>query len=172
MGAAHEASKQTVVDQIVNTISSGLDLIDVTAPDDAIECIAEIGPYFYIEVARLRALRILWRNVLEALDRKGPQLLIETHMAEKFLSDDRHLNMISAGTKAIAAICGGADRIVINPSRQHDEHLSRRISRNVHHILKYESNLHSIPDPVKGSFYLESLLEQMVKGAWGKLTEE
>ena len=147
-------------------------LITETDDDDRIECIAEIGPYFYIEVARLRAPRILWRNVIGALDRKGPRLLIETRMADKFLSDDRHLNMISAGTKAIAAICGGADRIVINPARQHDEPLSRRISRNVHHVLKYESNLNAIPDPVKGSFYLEQLTARMVRSLWTRLTKE
>lgn len=172
MGAAHEASEQSVIDLLVKTIRAGTDLIEVTDVDEKIECIAEIGPHFFIEVARLRALRILWMNVLEAFDVQGPDLILEVRMAEKFMTDDPHTNMISAGTKAIAAICGGADRIVINPAAAHDDTLSRRIARNVHHVLKYESNLNGIPDPVKGSFYLENLTEQLVRKAWEKLIED
>jgi len=172
MGAAHEASEQSVVDLLVKTIRAGTDLIEATHVNDKIECIAEIGPHFFVEVARLRALRIVWKNVLEALAVQGPDLLLEVRMAEKFMADDRHSNMISAGAKTIAAICGNADRIVINPASVHDDALSRRIARNVHHVLKYESNLNGIPDPVKGSFYLEKLTEQMVRATWEKLTED
>jgi methylmalonyl-CoA mutase len=172
MGAAHEASRETVVDLLVKTLSAGLDSVETTDSVDSIECVAEIGPHFFIEVARLRALRILWQNILEGLGRKGPNLFLEVRMASKFLSEDMHQNMIAAGSKAIAAICGGADRLVINPSPEHDDALNRRIARNVNHILKYESNLNRIPDPVKGSYYMEGLVEQLVRKAWDKLIAE
>ena len=171
MGAAHEAREQSVVDLLANTIHAGIEWIELSAPDSEIECIAEIGPHFFIEVARLRALRILWTNVLNALSKEGPQLLIETRCADKFMSDDRYANMVSAGSKAISAICGGADRIVINTVDRDSIH-SRRIARNVHHILRYESGLDAIPDPVKGSYYLEKLTAQLVTKTWEKVVAD
>jgi len=170
LGAAHETRELTTVDLLVKTIRQGMHSIESNDEDDVIECVAELGPYFFIEVARLRALRILWANVLDALDRKGPELFVEARMAEKFLSEDQHANMIAAGTKALAAICGNADRIVLNNNGK--SQLESRVARNVHHILRYESKLNSIPDPVRGSFYFEKLTEELVSKSWAKLISD
>ena len=85
--------------------------------------------------------------------------------------------MIRSTTQAMAAVIGGADRLVVIPSnmanlsadRQEGEEsnsFSHRIARNVQHLLKMESYLDRVIDPAAGSYYVEALTNQIAERAW------
>jgi methylmalonyl-CoA mutase len=131
--------------------------------------VVEIGDAYFIEIARLRALRILWSNSLAALGHEKPSLFVEGRFANRDMSEDVHQNMIAAGSKALSAITGGVDRLIIAPSDTKPSAFHRRISRNIHHVLRYESKIDTIDDPVQGSYYLENLTRQLVEKAWSQL---
>ena len=160
---------RTITDDLAKTVLAGIGLIESGYEGDYVECIAQIGVSYFIEIARLRALQILWQNTMTALERNRPDLVIEAHFADRDMSDDQYINMISASTKALSAICGGADRLVIAPSSPDASDFHRRISRNVHHLLKFETKLDSVMDPVAGSFYIEGMVNQFASEAWAKV---
>lgn len=88
-------------------------------------------------------------------------------------SDNLYSNMISGTTAAMSAIMGGVDRLTVLPYDSGRESVatypkafSRRIARNVQHLLKLESNLHELNDPAAGSYYIEHLSAKIAEKAW------
>ena len=167
LGPSSDSGDAKPAKDLAKTILSALNMIE--NGQVVIECVAEIGVSYFVEIARLRALRILWKNLLDALELDEPGLIIEAHFSDKDMSEDVYKNMISASTKALSAICGGVDRLVIAPSGKGKDKFHRRISRNIHHLLRYESGIDKIDDPVRGSFYIESLSQKMVEEAWSEI---
>ena len=161
--------ERTVAESLAKTIHEGIQLITSGYDQDTVECVVEIGDSYFVEIARLRALRILWANSLAALDLDKPALFVEGRFSNRDMSDDVHHNMIAAGSKALSAISGGVDRLIIANPDSNSTAFHRRISRNIHHILRYESKLDVIDDPVKGAYYIENLTIQLVRKAWSKL---
>ena len=133
--------------------------------------IIELGHHFFFEIARLRAMRLLWSNVTSALNLDSEEVNIEAGFDTSVMSEDTHQNMISAASIALAAIAGGANRLVIHSSAltEEDTAFHRRIARNVHHLLRMESKFDPLPDPVKGSYYIEKLTRKLVTEAWNQL---
>lgn len=136
-----------------------------------------VGKNYFVEIAKLRALRLLWANVLKAYQvEKFTMPVIEVHMAQAAQSDDPHANMIQATTQAMAAVIGGADRLTVLPSDAFGSGgatgFSRRIARNVQHILKMESHLDWVSDPAAGSYFVEDLTGKMAAAAWQVFQEK
>ncbi len=88
-------------------------------------------------------------------------------------TDQKHAyhNLIRSTMLGLAAIAGGADRLSFNLESQNNSEFYPRITRNIHHLLQLESNLHSIPDPAAGSLILDSLTEQLAEKAWNHWQE-
>ncbi|RLD20756.1 MAG: hypothetical protein DRI69_05635 [Bacteroidetes bacterium] len=170
-GPAHLQLDKTVVEGLAKTIHEGIELITQPYDHDPVECVVEIGDAYFVEIARLRALRILWANSLVALGLNKPSLFVEGRFSNRDMTDDVHRNMIAAGSKALSAISGGVDRLIIAHSDANPTSFHRRISRNIHQILRYESKLDAIEDPVKGAYYIENMTRQLVEKAWLKLIE-
>ncbi len=131
-----------------------------------------IGKNYFVEIAKIRALKLLWANVLRAY---GVEVLemppIEAHLATSSQSEDANTNMIQATTQAMAAVIGGADRLTILPSDAftgNTTEFSRRIARNVQHILKMESHFDWVTDPAAGSYFVENLTAKLAGAAWEK----
>ncbi len=130
-----------------------------------------ISTSFFLDIAKLRALRILWGNVLAAYgvqDAPAPSLV--GHLSRDSQVEDTHQNMIRAGSQAMAAVLGGVDRLYLRPADfyQNDSStaFTRRISRNVQHLLRLESQLGRVADPAAGSYYLEALTDKLCAEAW------
>lgn len=170
-GPAHLHPDITVIEGLAKTIQEGIQLITQPHDHSEVECVVEIGDSYFVEIARLRALRILWANSLMALDLDGPALFVEGRFSDRDMTGDVHHNMIAAGSKALSAISGGVDRLIIAHSDPNPSTFHRRISRNIHHILRFESKMETIEDPVKGAYYIENLTAQLVEKAWSKLID-
>jgi len=135
-----------------------------------------ISTSFFVEIAKLRAFRLLWGNVLKAhgVDPNGmPQ--IEVHLARETQVEDIHTNMIRATTQAMSAVIGGADRLYVRPAnlvkKEPPTPFTARIARNVQHMLKMESYLNRVFDPAAGSYYIETLTDKLAEEAWSKFQE-
>ncbi len=131
-----------------------------------------IGVNYFVEIAKLRALRLLWANVMKAWGVGEWQMpYIDTHFAALEQTEDAHQNMIRATTQALSAIIGGADRLTVLPSNYFEGEatdFSQRIARNVQHILNMESHLDWVADPVAGSYYVEDLTRKLAGAAWAE----
>ena len=133
-----------------------------------------ISKSYFVEIAKLRALRLLWANVMKAYG--TPQApFLAVHFAKETQDEDPNTNMIRASTQAMSAVIGGADRLYVLPSNHFRQEpgtaFSRRIARNVQHLLKMESHLHRVVDPGAGSFYIEKLTEKLAEQAWKHFQE-
>ena len=135
----------------------------------------ETGPDYLLEIARLRALRLLWANALDqhGLNTEEEQAFLDIHLRFPTVSEQQenptsetqqeiiNKHMIAAAPMALAAIAGGADRLTIPPAGNQTNAFTRRIARNVHHILRMESGLDAVADPFAGSVYVEKLTREI-----------
>jgi len=128
-----------------------------------------ISTNYLTEIAVLRALRILLLNLWKAfgLDLKqSPKIYAELEFDAKL---DENTNLIVQTSKAVSAVLGGADALSIkSPDTENNVHY-RRLSRNIHHILRHESNLHHRVDPLQGSHLLEHLTTQFALKSWEEI---
>lgn len=136
------------------------------------------GTNYFFEIAKLRALRLLWAAVVEAYQARRKltsSLRIHSVTSSWYQTTlDPHVNMLRTTTEAMAAVIAGCDSLSVAPFdstfRQPDA-FSERIARNVSIILKEEAYLDKAIDPAAGSYYLESLTNALATKAW-KLFKE
>ena len=164
------------VEYVRAAIKKGLD-IDSFAP--RLSFFFGIGMNFFMEVAKLRAARLLWAELIEKeFAPSNPQsLMLRTHCQTSgvsLTSQDPYNNIIRTTIEAMAAVLGGTQSLHTN---SFDEALalptpfSAQIARTTQLILKEESGLTNVIDPLAGSYYLESLTASLVNEA-RKLIEE
>lgn len=133
-----------------------------------------VGNTYFANIAKIRALRLLWANVLEAYQLTAPSLPpIVVHFEDESQTEDPHTNMIRAAAQAMSAVIGGANRLYVLPADQYTQpdsssDFTLRIARNVQHLLRYESGFDKVVDPAAGSYYLDSLTEALATEAWQK----
>lgn len=131
-----------------------------------------IGSNFFMEIAKLRAARIIWTTVIEAFggDEQSQKMLIHGRTsAYTKTAYDPYVNMLRNTTEAFAGAMGGVNSMHVSlfdePVRTPDE-FSRRVSRNVQIILQKECHFTHPIDPAGGSWYLEVLTDQVAQKAW------
>ncbi len=150
------------------------------APAEAarrIELTVTVGADEFLELAKLRALRRLWARVLEASGVEEEQRWspVYARTARRMLAGvDPWVNLLRDTTAAFAAAAGGADGISVTPFDAvlgDAGPLGRRIARNTQLILQEESQLARVGDPAGGSWYVESLTDDLARAAWARLQE-
>ncbi len=131
-----------------------------------------IGPSYFLEMAKFRAVRLLWATVAAQYTSNTELHKIRIHGVSSLYNKtlyDLHNNMLRNTTEAMSASLGGADEITILP---HDHILGKendfadRIARNVQLLLKEESHLGQVADPAAGSYYIETLTHSVAEFAW------
>lgn len=134
-----------------------------------------ISSSYFVEIAKIRALKILWANVLAGYGAPIELPIIEVHFAPESQDNNVNTNLIRAATQALSAVVGGADRLYVLPSDaalgETSTSFSRRIARNVQHLLQLESHTDKVIDPAAGSFYIEKLTDKLAAQAWKKFQE-
>ncbi len=131
---------------------------------------------FFVEIARIRALKILWANVLKAYELDDYPIHIAVRTAAPQSDDDPYRLMIQAATQAMSAVIGGANTLFVLSADQGDStrdsrfidnpDFGPRIARNVQHLLQLESFMDRVIDPGAGSYYIEHLTQQLAAKAW------
>ena len=136
-----------------------------------------VGGNFFMEIAKLRSARLLWSKVAESFgaDEQQQKMVIsgETSGFTKTVYDP-YVNMLRAGNEAFAAVLGGIQYLHVSPYNEPENQatsFSDRIARNTQLILKNEAHLKNIVDPAGGSWYIESLTNQLAEQAWALFLE-
>lgn len=183
---AHRFSEAgaTIVQELGFALAEGVEMLAQftergLAPDDAAQALAfsfAIGPLYFREIAKLRAARTLWAQVVESFhpasaDAARMTIYARTAHWTKTIYDS-HVNLLRATTEAMAAAIGGADAIQVEPFdapyREPGER-SHRLARNTQLILKQEAWLDRSVDPAGGAYYLEVLTDSLAREAWALL---
>jgi methylmalonyl-CoA mutase len=130
-----------------------------------------VSTSYFVEIAKLRAIRLLWSNVLAAygVEQAAPTTIV-AHLAPETQVNDPNTNRIKAATQAMSAVIGGADRFYVLPAdidhKEPSSSSSYRLARNLQHILKMESFFDQVVDPAAGSYYIEKLTDALAESAW------
>ena len=164
------------IEYVRAAIASGLD-VDAFAP--RLSFFFGIGMNFFMEVAKLRGARLLWATLMEEKFSPKDQrsLMLRTHCQTSGVSltaKDPYNNIIRTTVEAMAAVLGGTQSLHTN---SFDEALalptefSARIARNTQLVLKEETGITRVVDPLAGSYYLENLTAELVAEARNLIDE-
>jgi methylmalonyl-CoA mutase len=137
-----------------------------------------IGMNFYLEIAKMRAARLLWCRIMKQFGAKNPKsLMLRTHCQTSGWSlteQDPYNNIVRTTIEAMAAVFGGTQSLHTN---SFDEAIalptefSARIARNTQLILQEETHITNVIDPWAGSYMMETLTQQMADKAWAIIEE-
>ncbi|WP_439183144.1 methylmalonyl-CoA mutase small subunit [Carboxylicivirga taeanensis] len=132
-----------------------------------------IGGNYFMEIAKLRAGRLLWAKIVEAYKPTGVEVCkmhvhSETSEWNKTIFDP-NVNMLRTQTEAMSATIGGTQSLTVLPFNalyENPTELSERVARNQQLLLKEESHFEKIVDPSAGSYYIENLTNSIAEQAW------
>jgi len=137
-----------------------------------------VGMNFYLEIAKMRAARLLWCRIMKGFDARNPKsLMLRTHSQTSGWSlteQDPYNNVVRTTIEAMAAVFGGTQSLHTN---SFDEAIalptefSARIARNTQLIIQEETHITHVVDPWAGSYLMEKLTQDMAAAAW-KIIEE
>ena len=132
-----------------------------------------VGSSYFLEIAKFRAARMLWANVVEDYGcAKGcpeKMCVFATTSEYNMTVYDSYVNMLRDTTEAMSAAIAGVDYLEVLPydfAFRVPNDFSRRIARNVQNILKEEARFDKVVDPAAGSYYVEMLTEKIAGAAW------
>jgi methylmalonyl-CoA mutase len=156
-------------------LAKGLD-VDSFAP--RLSFFWAIGMNFYLEIAKMRAARLLWCRIMQDFGAKSPKsLMLRTHCQTSGWSlteQDPYNNIVRTTIEAMAAVFGGTQSLHTN---SFDEAIalptefSSRIARNTQLIIQEETHITNVIDPWAGSYMMEKITQEMADEAW-KIIEE
>jgi methylmalonyl-CoA mutase len=137
-----------------------------------------IGMNFYLEVAKMRAARLLWWKIMKAFTPKNPKsLMLRTHCQTSGWSlteQDPYNNVVRTTIEAMAAVFGGTQSLHTNALDEAialPTEFSARIARNTQLIIQEETHITNVVDPWAGSYMMEKLTQDMADAAWAIIEE-
>ena len=156
-------------------LARGMD-VDAFAP--RLSFFFAVGMDLFMEVAKLRAARLLWHRVMTSFGASKPEsLMLRTHCQTSGVSlqeQDPMNNIVRTAYEALAAVLGGTQSLHTN---SYDEamalpsDMAARVARNTQLILREETGVTRVVDPLGGSYYVESLTHEMAEAAWALMEE-
>ncbi|MBJ2156698.1 methylmalonyl-CoA mutase [Variovorax sp. IB41] len=137
-----------------------------------------IGMNFYLEVAKMRAARLLWCRIMKEFEPKNPKsLMLRTHCQTSGWSlteQDPYNNIVRTTIEAMAAVFGGTQSLHTNALDEAialPTEFSSRIARNTQLIIQEETHITNVVDPWAGSYMMEKLTQDMADAAWAIIEE-
>jgi methylmalonyl-CoA mutase len=129
-----------------------------------------VGQYYLLEIAGLRALRMLWSNLSSAYGdtASAPDIHAVTGLFNKTVYDP-YVNMLRTTTEAMSAAIGGCSSMTVLPYNVcigEADSFASRIARNTQLVLKDEAKFDRFVDPAKGSYFIEKATDLIAKEAW------
>lgn len=171
----------TLVQELAFSLASGneymADLTSKGLPADSVANSLQfsfgISSNYFMEIAKLRAARLLWTAIVEQYQPENPEsfkmfIHSTTSLWNKTVYDP-YVNLLRTTTEGMSAAIGNTDSMSILPfdfPYKDESEISRRIARNQQLILKEEAYLDKIIDPAAGSYYIENLTHSIAMHAW------
>jgi methylmalonyl-CoA mutase len=137
-----------------------------------------IGMNFYLEIAKMRAARLLWTRIMKGFGATHPKsLMLRTHCQTSgwsLTAQDPYNNVVRTTIEAMAAVFGGTQSLHTNSLDEAialPTEFSSRIARNTQLIIQEETHITSVIDPWAGSYMMEKLTQDMADKAWALIEE-
>lgn len=137
-----------------------------------------VGMNFYLEIAKMRAARLLWHRIMTQFNAKSPKsMMLRTHSQTSGWSlteQDPYNNVVRTTIEAMAAVFGGTQSLHTNALDEAialPTEFSSRIARNTQLIIQEETHITNVVDPWAGSYMMEKLTQDMADKAWGIIEE-
>ncbi|MGJ8649953.1 MAG: methylmalonyl-CoA mutase family protein [Opitutaceae bacterium] len=175
----HQAGGSSVEELGIALASGAAYLTELTerglSVDDAAKQIRfsfAIGPNFFMEIAKLRAARVLWAQVVAGFGGSAEAQKITMHARTGLYNKtkkDPYVNMLRTTTEALSGVIGGVDSLCVgnfDEVTRLPDTFSRRISRNTQIILQEECELTAVVDPAGGSWAVEWLTNEISEKSW------
>ena len=160
---------------VKTAIAKGMDVDDFAG---RLSFFWAVGMNFYLEIAKMRAARLLWCRIMKGFNAQNPKsLMLRTHSQTSGWSlteQDPYNNVVRTTIEAMAAVFGGTQSLHTN---SFDEAIalptefSARIARNTQLIIQEETHITNVIDPWAGSYMMESLTQEMADKAWAIIEE-
>ncbi|MDO5622678.1 MAG: methylmalonyl-CoA mutase [Paracoccus sp. (in: a-proteobacteria)] len=175
-----------LVQELAYTLADGREYVraaiaagmDVDAFAGRLSFFFAIGINFFMEIAKLRAARLLWHRIMSDFNPKKPSsLMLRTHCQTSGVSlqeQDPYNNVIRTAYEAMSAALGGTQSLHTNALDEAialPTEFSARIARNTQLILQEETGITHVVDPLAGSYYIETLTAQLAEQAWALIEE-
>jgi methylmalonyl-CoA mutase len=163
-------------DQLSKALHFSENLITKMSNVNRIQFEIGIGSDFFIEIAKVRALKWLLNHLLELNNKSVDNLsiLARSGWTNKSVIDT-DTNILRQTTESISAISGGANSLLVHSplaySNLNENWFYRRLAINISHILKEESFLTKVNDPLSGSFLIEKITEHLITNSWNQFLE-
>jgi methylmalonyl-CoA mutase len=176
----------TAVQELAFTLADGMEYVraarakglEVDAFAPRLSFFFAIGMNFFMEVAKLRAARLLWHRIMDGFGaRNAKSKMLRTHCQTSGVSlteQDPYNNVIRTTIEAMAAVLGGTQSLHTN---SFDEAIalptdtSARIARNTQLVIAEETGIANVADPLGGSYYVEALTQELADQAWALIEE-
>ncbi|MEA1884782.1 MAG: methylmalonyl-CoA mutase family protein [Thermotogota bacterium] len=136
-----------------------------------------VASYFFMEIAKLRAARILWTTIVEAYGGQKESGKISIHARTSSRTQtiyDPYVNMLRDTSQAFSAILGGVDSLHVSPFEERkglNSAFSKRVAKNVQLILKEECHLTMPIDPTGGTWYIEKVTDELSQKVWERFQQ-
>ena len=138
-----------------------------------IKLICYVSPNFLYEIAMMRAIQVLWYNLLGALESEPVPCRITGVVNLQTLSGDTNQQLILATPAAMAAVIGGAGTLFLEAGPVDASGQSmKNLAKNLQWILREESGFGQVNDPAAGSYAIEDLTSKISRGAWTLLMKK
>ncbi len=174
------ASQSKAEDEIANALNNAVGEIEkLLSADLSIEeafsqvsFSFSIGNDFFLEAIKLRVVRVLWSSIASAynIQLEKPVFIHALSPAWVNPAFQPHGNLIKETYSAFASILGGCNGLTLDLEVQ-DHPMMSRVARNISSVLREESFLSLVADPLAGSYFVESVSHQLAEKSWGKFQE-
>ncbi len=170
----------TIVQEMAFTLSIGAEYLDymtnhgMTADEAApkMRFNLAVGQNYFMELAKMRAYRLLWANLVKAFGAKEENAKMHIHACNAEIGMslyDSYVNMLRTTSGTMSAILGGIDSFCVTPfdtPYENPTDFALRIARNQQLVLREEAHFDKVADPAAGSYYIENLTASIATAAW------
>ncbi len=180
-GSLFSNAGSTIVEELAFSLAAGHDYIvrlmeegvniDLFAHKSMFEM--AVTSNYFMEIAKFRAGRLLWANIVKAYEpKKSCAAKMRVHAVTSAWNQtayDPYVNMLRGTTEAMSAALAGVSSLEVlpfNASYEKADEFSKRIARNTELLLKHESHFDQVVDPAGGSYYIETLTNSIADAAW------
>ena len=146
--------------------------IDIHTIAESMMFTFSLGANFFMEIAKLRALRVIWARIMETFGAEEADRAVHVHGRTSAFTKtvyDPYVNLLRNTTQAFSGVVGGLNSLEVSPFDQpirKSDDFSRRIARNIQVMLQTEFELRQPVDPVGGSWYVETLAAELCEKIW------
>ncbi len=176
----------TAVQELAFTLADGMDYVraamskglDIDAFAPRLSFFFGIGMNFFMEIAKLRAARLLWHRIMDGFGAKSAKSkMLRTHCQTSGVSlteQDPYNNVVRTTIEAMAAVLGGTQSLHTNSLDEAvalPTDFSARIARNTQLVIAEETGITNVVDPLGGSYYIERLTQDLADAAWALIEE-